>query len=265
MENENKMNNDKIILTYVGDDDFSHPTFEVGNTGKYVKDLNMGESKPDLYWCSPKTEQDGEPGHQFSTSCDVEFVGYNPVSYVKKSSYMLLSRMQQDCEYYLNEGNRNANNLWAGNETAQITEMKRLYNSFEDSQKPQWLSMQDIERYEDLMCNNEKLDIHEDVITSYLREQNAFDGDLYGKTVIYGFNDKLNSIECTVKGETIWQDGEEILFAMCDDGSLIQAPKSMFQLIEKEEMHIDSDNIIDDNLSNDEMMENDTSFQQQMM
>lgn len=34
----------------------------------------------------------------------------------KKFRYMLLSRMQSDCEYYLNYGNRNPKRLWAGDE-----------------------------------------------------------------------------------------------------------------------------------------------------
>ena len=38
----------------------------------------------------------------------------------KKFRYMLLSRMQSDCEYYLNYGNRNPKRLWAGDEQRQI-------------------------------------------------------------------------------------------------------------------------------------------------
>lgn len=33
-----------------------------------------------------------------------------------KYKYMLLGRMQSDCEYYLGFGNRNQSRLWAGNE-----------------------------------------------------------------------------------------------------------------------------------------------------
>ena len=41
----------------------------------------------------------------------------------KKFRYMLLSRMQSDCEYYLNYGNRNPKRLWAGDEQRQIEYM----------------------------------------------------------------------------------------------------------------------------------------------
>ena len=44
--------------------------------------------------------------------------------------YQLLGRLQTDCEYYLNYGNRNIKRLWAGNVNLQIKLMAELYNSF---------------------------------------------------------------------------------------------------------------------------------------
>ena len=64
-----------------------------------------------------------------------------------KYKYMLLGRMQSDCEYYLGFGNRNQSRLWAGNEEKQIEYMKRIYESFSDGDKPQWLSMNQIQDY----------------------------------------------------------------------------------------------------------------------
>lgn len=65
--------------------------------------------------------------------------------------YQLLSRLQSDCEYYLGNGNRNKKQLWAEDEREQIEVMKLLYNSFGDENKPEWLSMTDIENYEKQM------------------------------------------------------------------------------------------------------------------
>ena len=65
--------------------------------------------------------------------------------------YQLLSRLQSDCEYYLGNGNRNKKQLWAEDEREQIEVMKLLYNSFWDENKPEWLSMTDIENYEKQM------------------------------------------------------------------------------------------------------------------
>lgn len=61
--------------------------------------------------------------------------------------YGLLSRMQQDCEYYLGWGNRSKARLWAGDEKRQIEIMIQLHNSFDPDKKPQWLSMEEILEY----------------------------------------------------------------------------------------------------------------------
>ncbi|MBR3998148.1 MAG: hypothetical protein IKI93_07370, partial [Clostridia bacterium] len=62
--------------------------------------------------------------------------------------YMLLSRMQSDCAYYLGNGRLYGPHLWAGNEKDQIEYMKILWNSFPEDQKPEWLSYEDILVYE---------------------------------------------------------------------------------------------------------------------
>lgn len=64
-------------------------------------------------------------------------------------NYRLLSRLEQDCEYYLGHGNRSKTHLWALDETEQIKKMKELYEGF--SEKPEWISLEDIERYEAAM------------------------------------------------------------------------------------------------------------------
>lgn len=61
--------------------------------------------------------------------------------------YMLLSRLQNDCEYYLDLGNRFPGCLWAGNEQKQIEYMIRLHESFKEDEKPQWLTMEEIKEY----------------------------------------------------------------------------------------------------------------------
>lgn len=59
--------------------------------------------------------------------------------------YKLLGRLQSDCEYYLNYGNRNIGRLWAGSVNLQIKLMVELYNSFVE--KPEWLTMEEIIAY----------------------------------------------------------------------------------------------------------------------
>lgn len=60
-------------------------------------------------------------------------------------NYMLLSRLQMDCEYYLNHGNRVAKHLWAGTEAEQIAKMKELYAALPE--KPEWITLEKIEEY----------------------------------------------------------------------------------------------------------------------
>lgn len=65
--------------------------------------------------------------------------------------YQMLARLQRDCEYYLGNGMRNEKHLHYLNVNNQISEMKKLYNSFADSEKPEWLTMDQIEDYEKRM------------------------------------------------------------------------------------------------------------------
>ena len=58
--------------------------------------------------------------------------------------YMLLGRLQADCEYYLGYGNRNPRRLWAGSEAEQIEFMIKLYDSFKEDEKPMWLTTEKI-------------------------------------------------------------------------------------------------------------------------
>lgn len=73
-------------------------------------------------------------------------------------NYMLLDRLKQDCEYFLGNGNGNVDTLWAKDIDKQIAKMKELYNSFADNEKPEWITMNDINDYEKEMkeYNKEK-------------------------------------------------------------------------------------------------------------
>lgn len=84
--------------------------------------------------------------------------------------FRLLDRMRQDCEYYLGNGNRCPKHLWAKKETDQIMHMKELWASFHEDKKPQWLSWEDILRYEKAMCPQPMLD---ELYALTLREQDG--------------------------------------------------------------------------------------------
>lgn len=69
----------------------------------------------------------------------------------KEFNYMLLDRLKTDCEYFLGNGNGSVKHLWAGDIDEQIDKMKELYNSFTDDEKPEWITIEDINNYEKKM------------------------------------------------------------------------------------------------------------------
>lgn len=69
----------------------------------------------------------------------------------KLFQYQLLDRMKQDCEYYLGYGNRNPMYLWSLEVKEHIQNMKDLWNNFDDDEKPEWLTWEQILDYEKQM------------------------------------------------------------------------------------------------------------------
>lgn len=67
-----------------------------------------------------------------------------------RSDYMLLSRLKQDCDYYLGYGNRAEKHLWAGDADSQVAKMRELYAVLPE--KPEWLTAEQIDEYERRMA-----------------------------------------------------------------------------------------------------------------
>lgn len=88
-----------------------------------------------------------------------EVANYTPTP-EEKHIYMMLSRLQMDCDYYLGWGNRNAKHLWANDEREQINEMKALWNKLDNDKKPTWLTMETILNYEKQMLENSNNQLH---------------------------------------------------------------------------------------------------------
>lgn len=75
--------------------------------------------------------------------------------YEPKFRYMMLDRMRQDCDYYLRIGG-SGKCLWADNEKDQIENMKALWNSFPEKDKPEWLTWEELLEYERKITKGEK-------------------------------------------------------------------------------------------------------------
>lgn len=69
--------------------------------------------------------------------------------------YMMLDRLRSDCEYFLGYGNRCERQLWSGSVEEHIADMKALWHSFPDDAKPEWLTMAQIEAYEQAMLKKD--------------------------------------------------------------------------------------------------------------
>ena len=67
-------------------------------------------------------------------------------------NYQLLARLQQDCNYFLGFGARNKKHLWAQDAAEQIQKMKELYTALPE--KPEWITLEDIEKYEVAMLGS---------------------------------------------------------------------------------------------------------------
>ena len=71
------------------------------------------------------------------------------------NDYRLLDRLRIDCDYYLGAGGRSEKHLWAGSVEKQIAKMRELYAALPE--KPEWLSEQDIDRYEQQMTVSDEI------------------------------------------------------------------------------------------------------------
>lgn len=74
---------------------------------------------------------------------ELESIGATPEQ--GSDDYRLLSRLKADCDYFLGAGGRAEKHLWAGNVQEQIAKMRELYALLPE--KPEWLTMEDIDRY----------------------------------------------------------------------------------------------------------------------
>lgn len=69
--------------------------------------------------------------------------------------YRLLDRMKADCDYYLGNGEHHSKYLMGGTVKDHIEDMKELYNSFDIEDRPEWITLEEIERYNERMTPGE--------------------------------------------------------------------------------------------------------------
>lgn len=138
-------------LRHIGEDSWGRQVYEDEN-GRLWKDLDNREGwLGPLYSCG--NDFDGEPCSPMKRDIKCTFIGGRVIEDKDRFTYMMLGRLQSDFDYFLGYGNRNPKNLWAGSVKEQIAEMKKLWNCLKEDKKPEWLSMNEIEKYEKLCIN----------------------------------------------------------------------------------------------------------------
>lgn len=123
------------------------PCYEDEN-GKLYFDENNGRNGLCLYtgaWRDDDCgEICGEPCFQVTeeVECDEPFVRS-----LRERDYMMLSRLQSDCDYFLKCGNGYEGHLYYKEVNAHCDAMKKLYESFAENERPEWLTLEQIEEY----------------------------------------------------------------------------------------------------------------------
>lgn len=80
---------DKVLLTYIGHDFWSYPVYQVEESNHYVKDISGGASVPNLYWCCPIDDPDGEPERPFEFSPN-EYEIFHPTKKITREDKKLI-------------------------------------------------------------------------------------------------------------------------------------------------------------------------------
>ena len=109
-----------------------------------------------------------------------------------EGSYQLLSRLKADCDYFLDAGGRAEKHLWAGNVDAQIAKMRELYTALPE--KPEWLTMEDIDRYA------QRMEPPYEVVV-YHHFENGFDERLDYQTLVEAEQAAQQYVAGTMEGE----------------------------------------------------------------
>ncbi len=142
------MNDNIRTMEFLVIDDWGVPVYKCIEDGNLWKDLSQDSNNPELYSCG--NEIDGDPCYPIKKDLKINFktkYKENP----NRFNYQMLDRLRCDCEYYLGNGNRNERHLYYKNEQEHIDEMKKLYNSFPKDEKPEWLTWEQILKYEKAM------------------------------------------------------------------------------------------------------------------
>lgn len=135
-----------LELNYIGTDHWDRPVY-IDQHENLWKDIELGDGEtPSLYYAGK--DFDGEPEYLIRKT----FIIKKPfVQNTKRFEYGMLGRLQSDCDTHLDD--ECARSLSENEIKYTIEEMKNLWNQFEDYEKPQWITWEQILSYEERMIS----------------------------------------------------------------------------------------------------------------
>lgn len=156
--NSEKEQENILILKYIGEDSWSRPVYQ-DQFQHLWKDIELGKfADPSLY-AAVNDDFEGEPDTSIKKKYTI-LPREGIISEEKRFQYMMLGRLQNDCDYYLGYGKSLLATRSAEEKQAHIESMKDLWNSFSVEEKPVWLTWEQILEYEEKMCKEQE-EIHE--------------------------------------------------------------------------------------------------------
>jgi len=142
----------KVKFVGFGGEELERPCYE-NEQGELFFDENNGRDTLNLYTGAYRHPEDGdicgEPNIMVTENveCDKPFMRHP-----RELDYSILSRLKSDCEYFLTCCNGYEGYLYH-DVNVHCNKMKELYNSFEDNDKPEWITLEQIEEYRVKMLN----------------------------------------------------------------------------------------------------------------
>ncbi|WP_304683101.1 LPD11 domain-containing protein [uncultured Clostridium sp.] len=146
--------NEKIKLIYKYEENGNY-YYEDENENLYCENGNQNVGEICLMYC---TKEYGEPICEVENLEKYELVNNpkNNPNYERKKAneynYMMLDRLRSDCDYFLGNGNGFLGHLYYKDIDKHIEEMKKIYEAFSNEEKPEWISLEDINNYKERMC-----------------------------------------------------------------------------------------------------------------
>ncbi|MGC6586623.1 LPD11 domain-containing protein [Paenibacillus sp. Dod16] len=137
-----------LELSYIDTDDWGRPVYK-DQFEKLWKDVELGDRETPSLCSVSGNSFDGEP------DCPInkEFVILTPfIKNNKRFEYMMLNRLKSDCETHLDIENKYRRKLKEDEMKATIQAMKDYWNGFEEDEKPEWLTWDQILDYEKRMA-----------------------------------------------------------------------------------------------------------------